>query len=446
MSEFKMSVEDSLTAIAAGNPQLNAFITVCAERAREQVKKAPKGILHRVPFGLKDQYDVAGLVTTQGSHRFRDKVATEDSAVYRALSGAGAVLMGKTNLSDHGISFEASSYVGGPTRNPFDPRRTAGGSSGGSASAVAAGLVDFDWGSDIGGSIRLPAAYCGVFGMRLSSETWPVVDMVMPEGLRWMCGQGPLTRELSQMKTVLKAARALRIGAQRPFTLRGARAWSPAVAGEWPTFATEVLPLLRELGDALPETALPDTTTLRNLYSWVWASHFDDLLAHNSDMSAIDGIVAAVSAVVFRGKFGDRRFYPLTAEILLLMAAGRLSIYRGPAKARAKAHAFRARMQGLWDQGLVVVQPVSVFSPPFIGKSNRNTNALSCTIPGNLSDATGLSMPFGTFANGMPRAIQLLGPPGSEDVLIAMAEKLLALPKYPALPVPAMRFGARAAA
>src|SRR5207245_3173714 len=123
---------------------------------------------HALHCSSTDQFDTCCLPTTGGSWRYRERRPTVDSPIVTALEEAGAVLLGKTNLSDMGLVPEASSWVAGPTRNPFDPTRSAGGSSGGSAAAVAYGFSAFEWGADIGGSIRLPAAFCGILGLRLS--------------------------------------------------------------------------------------------------------------------------------------------------------------------------------------------------------------------------------------------------------------------------------------
>jgi len=359
--------------------------------------------------------------------RYRDRVPLESSAVHRAFDDAGGVLIGKSNLSDLGISPEASSYLGGPTRNPHDLRRTAGGSSGGAAAAVADGMVCFDWGSDIGGSIRMPAAFCGIYGLKLSSETWPISGFFpkVPPTLEWMCGQGPLTRTLGQMRAVLDAAApTIRTGPERPFSLKGACIWAPDARGAWPDFPGDLVPRLQKaIGPIEQDPGLPSTTRVRNIYNAMWASHLEDLMG-SDNLGFWDGLGAIVSSVIFRGSLGDRRIHPSTAEILGLVALGRYTLYRDPRKAEANAQAIRAQITALWDRGLLLVMPVCVYPPPKLGRTNYNGQLLACAVPGNLADATGLSIPFGHFPGGLPRSIQLLGPPGSERLLIDVAERL----------------------
>jgi Asp-tRNA(Asn)/Glu-tRNA(Gln) amidotransferase A subunit family amidase len=430
---FELSVEAAVDRIRARNPILNAFLTTRLDEALRDAaalsSAPPRSALHRSPYGLKDEWDTAGIPTTAGSIRHRDRVPKESSSVHQAFEAAGAVLVGKTNLSDMGLAPEATSYLGGPTRNPRDLQRTAGGSSGGAAAAVADGMIAFDWGSDIGGSIRMPAAFCGVYGLRLSAERWPIPAAGffprVPPPLAWMCGQGPITRTLGEMREVLRAAAPVRTGTARAFTLRGVALYVPDKLGEWPTFADEVRRALAAAvgGELREHTGLPNTTRVRNIYSAVWASHLEDLVASDT-LTLGEGLLAVLSAVVLRGRFGDRRIHPTTAELLALVALGRYTLYRNRERALGDAQRFQGQVSELWDRGYLVAMPVCTHPAPRIGRLNYNPNILSCAVPGNLSDATGLAIPFGEFPNRMPRSIQLLGPPGSEEVLIEVAERL----------------------
>jgi aspartyl-tRNA(Asn)/glutamyl-tRNA(Gln) amidotransferase subunit A len=164
----------SLVLIEKLNPKLNAFITVTAESALERARLAEReiyrgtylGPLHGIPIGLKDIIDVAGVRTTAASAQFKDRVPTEDSEVVRRLRCGGAIFLGKQNL--HECAYGGSSMVGlfGAVHNPWDVTRIAGGSSGGSAASVAAALGYAAVGTDTAGSIRLPAAFCGVVGLK----------------------------------------------------------------------------------------------------------------------------------------------------------------------------------------------------------------------------------------------------------------------------------------
>lgn len=168
-------VESRLARLEALDPSLNCFRQVLADRARREAEavdvmvKAGRdpGPLAGVPFGVKDNYDVAGGVTMAGSIvNRRLPPAREDAVLIRRANRAGAVLVGTQNMDEFAYGFTTENHHYGPTRNPLDPTRSAGGSSGGSAASVAAGIVDFAFGTDTNGSIRVPASFCGIFGLK----------------------------------------------------------------------------------------------------------------------------------------------------------------------------------------------------------------------------------------------------------------------------------------
>jgi aspartyl-tRNA(Asn)/glutamyl-tRNA(Gln) amidotransferase subunit A len=191
---------ECLETIERLNPILNAFITVTAESALAEATQAEKeiqagrwrGPLHGIPVGLKDLIDTAGVRTTAGSAVFADRIPTEDANVVNKLRAAGAVIVGKHNL--HEFAYGGSSLIShfGPVRNPVDPDFVAGGSSGGSASAVASGMCYAAIGTDTAGSIREPAALCGIVGLK------PTFDLVSTRGIiplsRSLDHAGPITR------------------------------------------------------------------------------------------------------------------------------------------------------------------------------------------------------------------------------------------------------------
>jgi Asp-tRNA(Asn)/Glu-tRNA(Gln) amidotransferase A subunit family amidase len=429
---FDITVAQAIARIEVRDALLRAFVSTRLPDARreadDRARQAPRSPLHAVPFSLKDEWETRCLPTTGGSWRFRERRPSVDATVLRAFQDAGAVLVGKTNLSDMGLAPESSSWVGGDTRNPHDLTRTAGGSSGGAAAAVADRMVGFDWGTDIGGSIRLPSAYCGVYGMRLSSQTWPVTELfpTAPPSMAWLLGQGPITRTLAEMRAVLAAAApAVRAGTDRgPFRPRGAVLYTVERGGHWPAFAADVAAPLAAAGLELRAASLTSTARARWIASGVWCSHLDDLIDADADFTLWSGAAAVLSAVLLRGRLGDRRFHPVTAEILLQVLVGRAFLFRDKRRALAAARAYRDEVERIWDAGGVVVMPVCAWPAPRIGQSNRNPRILECTMPGNLVDATALAVPWGRFPDGLPRALQLLGPPGSELALIELAERL----------------------
>jgi aspartyl-tRNA(Asn)/glutamyl-tRNA(Gln) amidotransferase subunit A len=193
------------------NPVLNAFITVTHETAMAQARVAEdeiqrgewRGPLHGIPIGLKDLIDTAGVRTTCGSALFADRVPTEDADVVQRLKRAGAVLLGKQNLQEFAYGGTSASSHYGAVRNPWNAKHIAGGSSGGSAAAVAAGMCFAAIGSDTGGSIREPAAFCGIVGLK------PTYGRVSTRGvfpLSWSLDHvGPLCRNVRDAALMLEA-------------------------------------------------------------------------------------------------------------------------------------------------------------------------------------------------------------------------------------------------
>ena len=167
-------VEDALDRIEKSQPKLNAFITVCAEEARAAAREAEAalirgdllGPLHGVPFAVKDLVNTSGVKTTFGSVALADNVPAADSVAVARLKAAGAILIGKTTTPEFGHKCFTEAPLFGRTANPWDLSRTCGGSSGGAAVSVVAGVVPLAVGTDGGGSIRIPSAFCGAYGIK----------------------------------------------------------------------------------------------------------------------------------------------------------------------------------------------------------------------------------------------------------------------------------------
>ena len=199
----------SFARIAALDPSLNSFITVLETESLTQAEAATRelaaghdrGPLHGVPIAIKDLVDVAGVPTTFASRADSPKRPTADAALVRRIREAGAVIIGKTNLLEYAYGAVHPDF--GQTNNPWDTKRTSGGSSGGSAAAVAAGLCFAAVGTDTGGSIRIPAAYCGIVGLK---PTYGLVDLDGVEALSWSLDHaGPMARSCGDAALLLQA-------------------------------------------------------------------------------------------------------------------------------------------------------------------------------------------------------------------------------------------------
>jgi aspartyl-tRNA(Asn)/glutamyl-tRNA(Gln) amidotransferase subunit A len=179
-------VNESLAAVARDQPRTNAFIRVDADGALRSARALDdeiaqgidRGLLHGIPISLKDLIDVAGTVTTAASRALNDRIAPADAEIVTRLRRAGAIFIGKTNLHEFALGTTSEDSAFGPVRNPRDVTRSAGGSSGGSAAAVASGMGLASIGTDTGGSIRIPAAACGVVGLKPSFGEVPTAGII----------------------------------------------------------------------------------------------------------------------------------------------------------------------------------------------------------------------------------------------------------------------------
>ena len=202
-------VQSHLDRIAAINPRVNVVVTM-AEEALERAKQAERAImqgknwgpLHGVPFTIKDVFDTKGVKTTRGSLLFKDRVPAADAAVVSRLKKAGGILLAKTSLPEFALQAETSNRLIGRTENPWKVGRTCGGSSGGEGAAIVAGLSPMGVGSDLGGSNRLPAHYCGIVGFKPTHGRIPLTGH-WPELLVRYMHAGPLARSVRDVALAL---------------------------------------------------------------------------------------------------------------------------------------------------------------------------------------------------------------------------------------------------
>lgn len=198
-------LESCIARIEMVNPTVNAVVTTCYERAREEARAATDALirgddlppLHGLPFGVKDLNDTEGVRTTYGSPLYADHVPEKDEALVAKIRKAGGILVGKTNTPEFGAGGNTNNPVYGATRNPFDTARTSGGSSGGSAAALATDMLPLCTGSDTGGSLRRPATYCGVAALR------PTAGLIASDkrtiGYTTYSTQGPMARTVTDL-------------------------------------------------------------------------------------------------------------------------------------------------------------------------------------------------------------------------------------------------------
>ena len=300
-----------LDRIERTNGAVNAIVTFCTDRAMAEAKAADEalahgvdvGPLHGLPFGVKDTHATAGIRTTQGSPLFADFVPDSDELLVTRERAAGAIVVGKTNVPEFAAGSHTVNPVFGATYNPYDLTRSAGGSSGGSAAALACGMVPLADGSDMGGSLRNPASFCNVVGLRTSPgrvPNWPSLTPWSTLGV-----QGPLGRTVEDVALLLSVQAGpdprAPISIDQPGAVfapplapdvAGMRlAWSPDLGGSIPVepAVTDVLArqvkVFEDLGCTVEE-ACPDFTGAETVFRTLRAWQFDMVMGPLRDQHA----------------------------------------------------------------------------------------------------------------------------------------------------------------
>ncbi len=413
-----------LERIARLDPQLNAYRVVLAEQALAEADAADArrgsgevGVLNGVPVAIKDNVDVAGQTTPIGTSA-NPGVKGADATVVSRLRDAGAVIIGKTHVPELCITCFTETLTFGATRNPWDPTRTPGGSSGGSGAAVAAGLAGVALGSDGAGSIRIPAAWNGLFGIKPQRDRVSLAPVT--ESWHGMSVYGPIAR------TVADAARFLDVVADTGTTFTDA-------------VGRPTGPLRVALVTNLPQgiVAKPSADALRALEET--AEHLR-ALGHSVTETTLDYGPAAGPAVLARYLGGiaqdfDALPHPERAERRTRGFArmGRPFTPGLVAKAVRAGDDVAARIARTFEQADVIMTPGPARPPFRIGELQgrsafRTMNAMLARVPyyatWNATGQPAASVPAGFDHDGLPLAVQLVGRPHDEATLLALAAQL----------------------
>ena len=424
--------EESLRAIHAGQPRLNAFITITEDLALEQARRADeelargidRGPLHGIPYALKDVFATRGIRTTCGSKIFADHVPDHDSAVYERLTEAGAVLMGKTGLQEFAYGITCNNPHYGAIRNPRDADRIPGGSSGGSAAAVVADMVFFAMGSDTGGSIRLPAAFCGCFGLKPTSGRVSRYG-VMPLDFS-LDHMGPLTRMPEDAALVMNAIagcdprddtssrhpvpdygrgrsslEGLRIGLPENF-------YSDRIAPEVAAAFTAAVARAEAAGARIVPIQVPDPVAI-NIVSRVI------LLAEAS---------ALLEPYLHRrGDFG--------ADVIALLDQGRLIAATDYINAQRLRRVYQRQFAQLWQRSDCIFTPTAPILAPRIGETHVEIDGVAEDVrlasTRLLRAINVLGLPAASTplpVSGLPAGLQIIGRPFAEAEILAVAAGL----------------------
>jgi aspartyl-tRNA(Asn)/glutamyl-tRNA(Gln) amidotransferase subunit A len=444
---------EALAKVSAGDGPVHAFVTVAneeAERAADSVDATvaagrDPGPLAGVPIALKDNLCTRGMQTACGSHILEGWLPPYDATVVSRLREAGAVIVGKTNMDEFAMGSSTESSWFGPTHNPHDLTRVPGGSSGGSAAAVAAGFVPLALGSDTGGSIRQPAALCGVVGVK------PTYGLVSRYGLVAFASSldqiGPLTTSVQDAALVLEVIAghdpadttsipdgAPSFGDLLGHGVAGLRVGLCAelVDGVMPDVAARV----REAAEALARAgAVVREVSVPELRYGLSAYYLIAPAEASSNLARYDGVryglrvdapdVTAMNTATRTAGFGAE----VKRRIMLgtyALSAGYYDAYYGQAqRVRTLVIDAFARAYEQVDVLLGATTPTTAFR---LGEKLDDPMAMYlsdvCTIPSNLAGHPAISVPFGSGDDGLPVGVQVLAPALGEQVMLRVAAAL----------------------
>jgi aspartyl-tRNA(Asn)/glutamyl-tRNA(Gln) amidotransferase subunit A len=393
-----------LERITQLNPRLNAFVTLTAARARADARRSlprPLPPLFGIPIAHKDLFETAGIRTTAGSMLYDNYLPSQDAAIVSQLSRAGAITMGKTNTHELGGGVTTINPFYGTTRNPVDQTRIPGGSSGGSAAAVAGRLCAAATGSDTGGSVRIPAALCGCVGFK------PTFGRISTRGLLGACPTfdhvGFLTRTVADAEMIFNAALPvpgsrlpvpgkLRVGVARSFFFD---ALQPDVAGA----IERALDTFKARGATVTNVAVPvDDKTMARVFdpigTWeIWNRFGPDWK-----------LTPALFSPAFSEFFKSER--PTVAEF---------------ESARTALTAFQSDMDRVFNDVDVIVTPTVPITAPLINGPIDGALILRNTWPFNAAGTPAISVPCGVDANGLPIGLQIIGRRNNDDGVLRAA-------------------------
>jgi amidase len=414
-----------LERIEALDPQLNAFVTVCAEQALAEARSPRPGPFSGVPLPIKDLTDTQGIRTTRSSRAFAEDVPDFDAAVVGRLRGAGFVVIGKTNTPEFGLIPLTHSELNGTCRNPWDISRTPGGSSGGAAAAVAAGLAPAAHGSDGGGSIRIPASCCGLYGLKPSRGR---VSPAPYGDLYGLSSSGSITRTVADTAALLDVIAGNEPGdpylcppPARPFLdevgaepgrLRIAVTTTPPLDTEvdpiCATAAREAAELLASLGHEVVEATPPwRSEELLELFTVVWQT------------------IPPLYGAEARSQFG-----PLAAALADAADAVSSPDYL---LAVARLQALARRVVSFWSGYDLVLTPTLALTPPpaeWLADAEpwtqfREHGRFTPFTPiVNLTGQPAASLPLRWSDDGLPVGVQLIGRPADEATILRVSAQL----------------------
>ncbi|MDR3408745.1 MAG: AtzE family amidohydrolase [Methylovirgula sp.] len=421
--------EAALAEIAARDPQLNAFTDITRDRALAKAKildaeNKPRA-LAGVPYAVKNLYNIAGLVTRAGSKINRDNPpAMADAFVVERLDAAGAVLLGALDMDEFAYGFTGENVHDGNSLNPHDPRHMAGGSSGGSAAAVASGMVAFALGSDTNGSIRVPASLCGLFGLK------PTYGRLSRRGVF------PFVASLDHVGVLARSARDLALVYD---AMQGRDAADPAQA---PRAIEPVLPLIEEggaglrvaiAGDYFRRGGRPECFAAVDRVAAALGAKRETILPEAGAARAAAFVITAAEGAAFHLARLRQRPQDFDAAVRDRLFAGAMI----PAESYLRAQRLRAwfhrRVAALFAEVDIILTPATPCRAPLSGQKTIEIEGAEVPVRANLGIYTqpisfiglpALTVPLWSEGEVLPIGVQVIGAPWREDLVLRVAHDL----------------------
>ncbi|MEZ0211431.1 MAG: amidase [Xanthobacteraceae bacterium] len=415
------AVSQALARIEALDPSLNAFVLVLREEALATARRRDAGPaggpLHGVPVAVKDLFDIAGQRTGAGSLVFPDHRAAETAHAIHRLEAAGAVVLGKTQLVEFAFGGWGTNTVLGTPRNPFDQRRhrAPGGSSSGSAVAVASGMVPLALGTDTGGSIRYPSAFCGLFGHKSS------LGLIGRSGTRYLSPShdtvGPLARSPRDLLRAIEVMAGPDAGdAAAPVGLATATAGPPRLT----TLADEALALME------PEVASAFQRLLDGLSARYGAIGRIRLPASMRTVCEAAGRLMAAESYASLHEVTDDLSLPIATEIRARINAGRSVTADEMSATLDLKRSWKAAFAASFTPFDILVMPSAPLLPPAIESIDQSSLALATFGRFvNMLDLCATSVPMGLAEGGLPMGAQLIGRTGADRTTLHLADDMV---------------------
>lgn len=419
-------LDDHLRRIEAVNPTVNALVTVDVDGATARAvdldqlhaRGEPLGVLHGLPVAIKDTHSTANLRTTFGSRAFSDNVPTTDALIVQRLKDSGAIIVGKSNTPEFAAGSHTTNELFGPTRNPYDTSKSAGGSSGGAAAALATGMVALADGSDLGGSLRNPASFCNVVGLRPTPgrvPMWPAWDL-------WdTCAvQGPMARTVADIALALDAIAGAT--SRTPTSLPDESCWSERLADGIDAARVGVL---ANLGDVPVEDevlgGLMRALEILNGLPGVRVAE----TAH--DLQPAWDVFSVLRAAMFVARYDEIVADPsreVGANVVWNVDVGRRLSAADVAKAGMRRSALRAEFMALFDHYDYLVTYTSQVAPFDVDLPYPSTIGhapvedylgwMTSCAAFSIFGVPILAVPVGFTPDGLPLGVQIIGRPEDE--------------------------------